>query len=123
MKVIPALRHVKNLSPEDYKQKEGEMLLPVMKDEKDVFLLDENGREYSSREFAGFIDKKMNTGCRHLIFVIGGPFGFSDDVYKASAGSISLSRLTFSHQLVRLVFAEQLYRACTIMKGEPYHHD
>lgn len=123
VRVIPGLRNAKNLSPAVYKEKEGELLIPVMKDEKDVFLMDEQGLEFSSREFAGFIEKKMNSGCRNLIFVIGGPYGFSGDIHKAASGSISLSRLTFSHQLVRLVFAEQLYRAFTIINGESYHHD
>lgn len=123
VRVIPGLRNAKNLSPAVYKEKEGELLIPVIKEEKDVYLMDEQGREFSSREFAGFVEKKMNSGCRNLIFIIGGPYGFSEEIHRTAAGSISLSRLTFSHQLVRLVFAEQLYRACTIIKGESYHHD
>jgi 23S rRNA (pseudouridine1915-N3)-methyltransferase len=123
MKVIPELRKMKNLPQPAYREKEGELILRHIDGEKDVYLLDEHGQEFSSREFAGFLEKKMVAGCRNLIFVIGGPFGFSDDVFKTAAGSLSLSRLTFSHQLVRLLFVEQLYRACSIIKGEPYHHD
>ncbi len=103
-------------------QKEAEVLMPVMGNYQEVILLDEKGRELSSEEFAGFIQKKQNSGLRDIAFVVGGPYGFSDGVKLAAAERLSLSRMTFSHQLVRLVFVEQLYRAFTIINGEPYHH-
>ena len=123
IQVIPALRKLSNLSRPAYIEKEGELILPLIAGKNDVFLLDEHGRELNSREFAGFIEKKMIGSCRNLIFVIGGPYGLLEEVYKSAAGSLSLSKLTFSHQLARLLFLEQLYRAFTIIKGEPYHHD
>jgi 23S rRNA (pseudouridine1915-N3)-methyltransferase len=90
---------------------------------KELHLLDEQGKSYSSRDFAEFLEKKMLSGIKEVIFVIGGPFGFSDEVYKNANSKISLSRMTFSHQLARLLCVEQIYRAFTIIKGEPYHHD
>ena len=88
-----------------------------------VILLDERGKEYTSREFAGFIDRSMSQSVKRLVFVVGGPYGFSQAVYDRADGKISLSRMTFSHEMVRLFFAEQIYRAMTILRGEPYHHD
>jgi 23S rRNA (pseudouridine1915-N3)-methyltransferase len=123
VKVIPESRNTRNLSLTAYRKKEGELLWPFLEGKSDVFLLDERGEEFTSREFAGFLEKKMIAGCRELIFVIGGPYGFPESTVKISAGKISLSKLTFSHQMVRLLFAEQLYRAFTILKGEPYHHE
>lgn len=122
MKVIPDLKNSKNLSEEQQKEKEGELILQQVLSQDELFLLDEQGLEASSVEFARFLEKKMLSGIKRLIFVIGGPYGFSSAVYARSNGKISLSKMTFSHQMVRLIFAEQLYRAFTILKGEPYHH-
>lgn len=122
MKVIPDLKNSKNLSELQQKEKEGELILLQKGQSDELFLLDESGPEYSSVEFARFLEKKMISGVKRLVLVIGGPYGFSDRVYGQSNGKISLSRMTFSHQMVRLIFVEQLYRALTILKGEPYHH-
>lgn len=122
MKVIPDLKNSKNLSVQQQKEKEGELLLQQLTSQDEVFLLDEQGMEASSVEFARFLEKKMIAGTKRLVMVIGGPYGFSEAIYTRANGKISLSRLTFSHQLVRLIFVEQLYRAMTILKGEPYHH-
>lgn len=122
VKVLPELKQTKSLSEEQQKTKEGEMILKFLSPSDDVILLDEHGAEYRSIEFAHWLEKKRNNG-RNLVFVIGGPYGFSQDVYKRAGSKISLSKMTFSHQMVRLIFAEQLYRACTIIKGEPYHHE
>jgi len=104
------------------KKIEGVEILKTISKDDFVILLDEKGKEYSSLEFAVFIKNKMNTGCKEMVFVSGGSYGFSEDVYKRANEQISLSKLTFSHQMVRLIFLEQLYRAFTIIKGEPYHH-
>jgi 23S rRNA (pseudouridine1915-N3)-methyltransferase len=120
--IIPALKNAKNLSELQQKEKEGELLLSRFAPTDLVYLLDEGGKQYSSVEFSGFIEKQMVTGIKNLVFVVGGPYGFSDQVYQRAAGKISLSKMTFSHQMVRLLFVEQLYRALTIIKGEPYHH-
>lgn len=122
MFVIPDLKNTKNLSEDQQKQKEGELILNFIKSGDFVVLLDEKGKEFSSIEFSGFIEKQMISGLKNLIFIVGGPYGFSDEVYKKCNSKISLSRMTFSHQMVRLIFTEQLYRAMTIIKGEPYHH-
>jgi 23S rRNA (pseudouridine1915-N3)-methyltransferase len=122
MKVIPDLKNAKGLSVEQQKQKEGELILKNLADGDQVVLLDENGREFGSVEFAEFLQAKMVAGLKRLVFVVGGPYGFSPAVYERSNGKISLSRMTFSHQMVRLIFLEQLYRGNTILKGEPYHH-
>lgn len=122
IKVLPELKSTKSLTEEQQKSKEGEMILKVVSPSDDVVLLDEHGAEYRSIEFASWLEKKRNGG-RNIVFVIGGPYGFSPDVYKRANGKISLSKMTFSHQMVRLIFTEQLYRACTIIKGEPYHHE
>lgn len=123
MKVLPDLKNTRNMPVELMKEKEGQQMLSVLEGKNDIFLLDEGGQQFSSRELAGFLEKKMNAACRDLVFVIGGPFGFSDQIKIMAAGKISLSRLTFSHQMVRLLFAEQLYRAYTIIRGESYHND
>ncbi len=123
MVALPGVRATPKSSPETVMVREGELFLPLMDGKREVYLLDEKGTEYSSRGFASFLEKKMVSGCRELLFVMGGPYGFSPAVQEKAAGKISLSRLTFSHQLVRLLFAEQLYRALTIVRGEPYHHD
>lgn len=120
--VIPALKNTKALSIEQQKQKEGELIMKQVQSPDKVILLDENGKEYNSVDFSGFIQQQMNSGIKNLIFIVGGPYGFSDEVYKRANGKISLSKMTFSHQMVRLFFVEQLYRAMTILKNEPYHH-
>ena len=120
---IPELKNVPALAREQIKQKEGELVLKALKPSDCVILLDERGREYRSIEFASMLEDRMSRGGRDLVFVVGGAYGFSDAVYSRSDEKISLSKMTFSHQMVRTIFAEQLYRAFTIMKGEPYHHE
>ena len=122
-KVIPDLKNRKSLSEEQQKKAEGALILSHIADSDILVLLDENGKEKTSRQFADFISNQMNASAKRLVFVVGGPYGFSEDVYAKAAEKISLSRMTFSHQMVRLVFAEQLYRAFTILKNIPYHHD
>lgn len=122
MKVIPDLKNSKNMSEEQQKEKEGELIIQQLNSSDELFLLDEQGTEVSSIDFARFLEKKMLSGIKRLIFIIGGPYGFSGNVYSRANGKLSLSKMTFSHQMVRLIFAEQLYRAMTILKGEPYHH-
>ncbi|MBW8334422.1 MAG: 23S rRNA (pseudouridine(1915)-N(3))-methyltransferase RlmH [Prolixibacteraceae bacterium] len=122
MKVIPDIKNAKNLSGEQQKDKEGELILQQILPSDELLLLDENGLEASSVDFARFLEKKMLSGIKRMVFVIGGPYGFSGNVYSRAIGKVSLSKMTFSHQMVRLIFAEQLYRAFTILKGEPYHH-
>ena len=122
MKAIPDIKNSKNLSEEQQKEKEGELILQQIGTSDELFLLDEQGMEVSSVEFARFLEKKMISGIKRLVFVIGGPYGFSGSVYSRAIGKVSLSKMTFSHQMVRLIFLEQLYRAMTILKGEPYHH-
>jgi len=118
---LPDLKQTKSLSEQQQKQKEGEMILSKVTPADHLVLLDENGKEYRSEEFAAWLDKRQHGG-KKLIFVIGGPYGFSPAVYDRANEKVSLSKMTFSHQMVRLIFCEQLYRACTILKGEPYHH-
>ena len=115
---IPELKNTKNLSESQQKEREGELILKQIQPTDTVVLLDEHGKEFRSIEFADWIQKKQNTA-RRLIFVIGGPYGNSNDVYERANEKISLSQMTFSHQMVRLIFTEQIYRACTIIKGEP----
>ena len=122
MKAIPDIKNAKNLSEDQQKEKEGELILQQLTTSDELFLLDEQGMEASSVEFARFLEKKMVSGIKRLVFVIGGPYGFSGSVYSRANGKMSLSKMTFSHQMVRLIFLEQLYRAMTILKGEPYHH-
>lgn len=122
LKVIPDIKNSKSLSEDQQKEKEGELILQQITASDELFLLDENGLELSSTEFARFLEKKMVAGNKRLFFVIGGPYGFSANVYSKADGKVSLSRMTFSHQMVRLIMLEQLYRALTILKGEPYHH-
>ena len=119
---IPELKNTKSLSEDQQKQKEGELILKEIQPSDTVVLLDEHGAEFRSIEYANWLKQKQNTA-RRLVFIIGGPYGFSPDVYARANEKISLSRMTFSHQMVRLIFTEQLYRACTIIKGEPYHHE
>ena len=110
------------MSEEQQKKLEGESILKFLQPSDTVILLDEHGKEFRSIEFAQWLQKQQNT-VRRLVFVIGGPYGFSPAVYQRANGKVSLSKMTFSHQMVRMVFTEQLYRACTIIKGEPYHHE
>ena len=119
---IPELRNTKNLSEEQQKISEGDLILRQIQPSDTVVLLDEHGKEFRSIEYARWLQQKQQTA-RRLVFVIGGPYGFSDAVYSRANEKISLSKMTFSHQMVRLIFTEQLYRACTIIKGEPYHHE
>lgn len=122
IELIPDLKKVKNLSESQQKAKEGELILSKIGPQDHLILLDENGKTFSSMSFSKFLQKKMNAGYKTLVLVIGGPYGFSDAVYKASQDNISLSQMTFSHQMIRLFITEQLYRGFTILKGEPYHH-
>ncbi len=120
---IPSLKNTKNLTEDNQKQKEGELILKYLQPEDEVVLLDDKGSEYTSKQFASYIEKKSASGLKRLVFVVGGPYGFSQEVYQRANDKVSLSRMTFSHQMVRLVFTEQLYRAMTILRGEPYHHE
>ncbi len=120
--IVPDVKNSKNLSEAVQKKMEGEEILKRITPSEKLILLDEQGSTYSSEEFSEFIQKKMNSGLKNLVFAIGGPYGFSDEVYKRCNGKLSLSNMTFSHQMVRLFFVEQLYRAFTILRNEPYHH-
>jgi 23S rRNA (pseudouridine1915-N3)-methyltransferase len=120
---IPELKNTKSLSQEQQKIREGELIFKNIQSTDHIILLDENGKEFTSRGFSVYLNKKMVAGLQHLVFIIGGSYGFSNEVYERSNDKVSLSKMTLSHQMIRLFFAEQLYRACTILKGEPYHHD
>jgi 23S rRNA (pseudouridine1915-N3)-methyltransferase len=122
LEIIPDIKNVKNLSEAQQKEKEGELILSKITPTDNLILLDENGKTFSSLGFSEFLQKKMNAGIKTLVFVIGGPYGFSETVYQKANGKVSLSEMTFSHQMVRLFVIEQLYRGCTILKNEPYHH-
>lgn len=122
LEVIPDLKGAKNMTEEQIKTKEAESILAWSKPGDVMVLLDENGTQHPSESFAGYLQKKMNAGVRNLIFVVGGPYGFAPSVYEACSERISLSKMTFSHQMVRVFVLEQFYRAMTIIKGEPYHH-
>ena len=123
LEVIPDIKNAKNLSEPEQKEKEGELILKKLIPTDVLILLDEKGKEYRSVDFSKYLQKKMNSGIKQLVFVIGGPYGFSEEVYKKSTGKISLSKMTFSHQMIRLFVVEQLYRAFTILRNEPYHHE
>ena len=122
LEIIPDIKNVKNLSESQQKEKEGELILSKLSATDQLILLDENGKNFSSVGFSEELQKKMTSGVKTLVFVIGGPYGFSEEVYKKAQGKISLSAMTFSHQMVRLFFIEQLYRGFTILRNEPYHH-
>jgi 23S rRNA (pseudouridine1915-N3)-methyltransferase len=122
IETIPDIRNNKNLSETQQKEKEGEAILSKLNTTDFLVLLDENGKQYTSVEFSGYLQKKMNSGLKQLVLVVGGPYGFSDAVYQKCQDKISLSKMTFSHQMVRLFIVEQLYRAFTILRNEPYHH-
>jgi 23S rRNA (pseudouridine1915-N3)-methyltransferase len=122
LEVIPDIKNVKNLSEAQQKEKEGELILSKLTATDQLVLLDENGKTFTSVGFSEELQKKMNSGIKTLVFVIGGPYGFSEAVYNKAQGKVSLSAMTFSHQMVRLFFIEQVYRAFTILRNEPYHH-
>jgi 23S rRNA (pseudouridine1915-N3)-methyltransferase len=122
LEVIADVKNAKNLSEKQQKEKEGELILSKITPNDQLILLDENGKVFSSIGFSDELQKKMNSGIKTLVFVIGGPYGFSETVYAKANAKISLSQMTFSHQMVRLFFIEQLYRGFTILKNEPYHH-
>ncbi len=123
MEVIPELKNTKSLTTEQQKEKEGELILKSLHAGDVVVLLDEAGKEFRSVEFADWMQRKLSNVNKRLVFIVGGPFGFSPKVYAAAQEKISLSRMTFSHQMIRLVFVEQLYRAMSILNGSPYHHE
>ena len=123
LREIPELKGVSALSREQIKEREGELILKQLKPSDEVILLDEHGQEYRSLEFADWLGRRLAGSGRDLVFVVGGAYGFSDAVYGRAGGKLSLSKMTYSHQLVRTIFAEQLYRAFTILRGEPYHHE
>lgn len=120
---IPELKGAGSLTREKIKEKEGELILKGLRQQDELILLDERGKELRSVEFAKSLEDRMSRGARDIVFVIGGAYGFSDEVYTRADSMLSLSKMTFSHQIVRAIFAEQLYRAFTIIKGEPYHHE
>lgn len=122
LEIIPDIKNTKNLSEKQQKEKEGNAILNKLNATDLLILLDEKGKQKTSVEFSEYLQKNMNSGLKQLVFVIGGPYGFSDAVYQKSQGKISLSKMTFSHQMVRLFMVEQLYRAFTILRNEPYHH-
>ena len=122
LEIIPDIKNVKNLSEAQQKEKEGELILSKITPTDHLILLDENGKTFSSVGFSDFLQKKMNAGIKTLVFVIGGPYGFSDTVYQKAQSKVSLSEMTFSHQMVRLFVIEQIYRGFTILRNEPYHH-
>ena len=122
LEIIPDIKNVKNLSEAQQKEKEGELILSKTTPTDHLILLDENGKTFSSVGFSDFLQKKMNAGTKTLVFVIGGPYGFSETVYQKAQGKVSLSEMTFSHQMVRLFVIEQIYRGFTILRNEPYHH-
>jgi 23S rRNA (pseudouridine1915-N3)-methyltransferase len=122
LEVIPDIKNVKNLSESEQKMKEGQLILGKLVPTDQLILLDENGKEYTSVGFSDFLQKKMNSGIKTLVFVIGGPYGFSEEVYQKAQGKVALSQMTFSHQMVRLFVIEQIYRGFTILNNEPYHH-
>ncbi len=122
IEIISDIKNSKNLSVQQQKEKEGKLILEKIASQDHLILLDENGKEFNSIGFSQFLQKKMNGGYKTLVLLIGGPYGFSDTIYKRAQGKIALSQMTFSHQMVRLFITEQLYRGFTILKGEPYHH-
>ena len=120
---LPDIRNSKNMSEDAQKRAEGEMILRQLSGDDYVVLLDDKGAQPTSLEFASWMQKRMNSGVKRVVFIVGGPYGFSKEVYARAAEKLSLSRLTFSHQIIRPIFTEQLYRAFTILRGEPYHHE
>jgi 23S rRNA (pseudouridine1915-N3)-methyltransferase len=123
MEVLPELKNAKNLTFEQQKEKDSQAILNVLQDGDYVVLLDEKGKEYSSVAFSDYLARKMQIVPKRLVFVVGGPYGFSAEMYDRANEKLSVSKMTFSHQMIRLIFVEQLYRAMTILRGEPYHHE
>ncbi len=123
LQVIPEIKNTKNLTEAQQKAKEAELIHKQISNLDTIILMDEKGKKYTSVAFSNYLNKQMIGSVQHLVFIIGGPYGFDESIYKRSNGSISLSDMTFSHQMVRLFFVEQLYRAFSILKGEPYHHE
>jgi 23S rRNA (pseudouridine1915-N3)-methyltransferase len=123
IQVIPDIRAAKNFTTEQQKEREGELILNALENPDILVLLDENGQAFGSVEFSNYLQKKMNSGIKQMVLVVGGPYGFSKAVYERAQGKLSLSKMTFSHQMVRLFVVEQLYRAFTILNNEPYHHE
>ena len=123
IEIIPELKNTKNLSTEQQKEKEGELILKSLQSGDYIVLLDEKGKEFRSVEFASWMERKLSNAGRRLVFIIGGPYGFSEKIYQIANEKLSLSKMTFSHQMIRLIFVEQLYRAMTILNGGPYHHE
>ncbi|WP_289694988.1 23S rRNA (pseudouridine(1915)-N(3))-methyltransferase RlmH [uncultured Duncaniella sp.] len=123
MEVIPELKNTKALTADQQKSREGELIRKTLREGDHVVLLDEGGREFRSVEFASYLQQRQSVVARRLVFIVGGPYGFSQEIYALAKEKISLSRMTFSHQMVRLFFVEQCYRAMTILRGEPYHHE
>ena len=123
IEIIPELKNARKLSEAQQKKAEGESILRLLQTSDFVTLLDERGTQPTSEEFADWVQKRMASGCKRLVFIIGGPYGFSEEVYARANGKIALSKMTFSHQIVRAIFAEQLYRSLTIINNEPYHHN
>ena len=123
LEIIPDIKNAKNLSESQQKEKEGELILAKLQNTDQLVLLDDKGKHFTSIEFSQYLQKKMNSGIKQLVLVIGGPYGFSEAVYKKANGKLSLSKMTFSHQMIRLFIIEQVYRGFTILKNEPYHHE
>lgn len=123
LEIIPDIKNAKNLSETQQKEKEGELILSKLQATDDLVLLDDKGKQFTSVEFSQYLQKKMNAGIKQLVFVIGGPYGFSDAVYDKAKGKVSFSKMTFSHQMIRLFVVEQIYRGFTILRNEPYHHE
>jgi 23S rRNA (pseudouridine1915-N3)-methyltransferase len=123
IEAIPYLKNTKSLPVELQKKQESELLIKKISPQDIVVLLDERGKEFSSLQFSQFIQQRLNSGCKNVLFIIGGVYGFSEELYQRSNFTLSMSKLTFPHKLARLIFVEQLYRAFTILKGEPYHHE
>lgn len=123
LKVLPDVKAVKNMTFQQQKEAEGAVFLAQIAPGDCVVLLDERGKEMTSRDFSTYLDRKMITVSKNLVFIIGGPYGFSEEVYRRANEKLSLSKMTFSHEMIRMFFVEQIYRAMTILRGEPYHHD
>ena len=123
LEILPDIKNAKNLSEKEQKRVEGESILKKIQTSDHVVLLDEKGKEFRSMEFSKYLQKKMNAGTRNLVLIIGGPYGFSDSLYQRADGKLSLSKMTMSHQMIRLFLVEQVYRAFTILRNEPYHHE
>lgn len=123
IQILPDIKNTKKLTSDQQKDAEGKIMLESLKVGDYVVLLDEKGKEFTSIQFSDYLQRKMNSGLRRLVFIIGGPYGFSQDVYNRADEKISMSQMTFSHEMIRLFFTEQVYRAMTIIRGEPYHHE